>query len=192
MKKYALLLYENERDKSFLLKRVGSLPWLSCTPERLGDPIIGGKAQLVLGRGSSLPAMLRLKNKIRSQCSLPVLVFSSLQNISVLKALESQNFFVIQEEEEDEDLSILILRLLRKTNFEIESYTLTKREREVVNLIISGQDNQQIAERLGIKLSTVAAHKKNLFLKTGVHTTSQLAVWAIVREFEYPYTKNER
>lgn len=36
---------------------------------------------------------------------------------------------------------------------------------------------------MGIKLSTVYAHKKNLFLKTGMHTTSQLVVWALLREF---------
>jgi DNA-binding CsgD family transcriptional regulator len=32
---------------------------------------------------------------------------------------------------------------------------------------------------LGRFLSTVIAHKKHLFLKSGVHTTSQLIVWAL-------------
>ncbi len=60
---------------------------------------------------------------------------------------------------------------------------LTLRERQVIALILSGEENKEIANKMGIKLSTVYAHKKNLFLKTGMHTTSQLVVWALLREF---------
>ncbi len=56
---------------------------------------------------------------------------------------------------------------------------LTKRENQVLVLMVSGQDTRQIASALGIKMSTVIAHKKHLFLKSGVHTTSQLIVWAL-------------
>ncbi|MDK2860777.1 MAG: hypothetical protein PWP25_1963 [Sphaerochaeta sp.] len=56
---------------------------------------------------------------------------------------------------------------------------LTKRENQVLTLMVSGQDTRQIASVLGIKMSTVIAHKKHLFLKSGVHTTSQLIVWAL-------------
>lgn len=56
---------------------------------------------------------------------------------------------------------------------------LTRRENQVLTLMVSGQDTRQIADLLGIKMSTVIAHKKHLFLKSGVHTTSQLIVWAL-------------
>jgi DNA-binding CsgD family transcriptional regulator len=39
-----------------------------------------------------------------------------------------------------------------------------------------------IAGSLGIKRSTVIAHKKHLFLKSGVHTPSQLVVWAMLKQ----------
>ncbi|MCK9602607.1 MAG: helix-turn-helix transcriptional regulator, partial [Sphaerochaeta sp.] len=62
------------------------------------------------------------------------------------------------------------------------SVLLTRREQQVLALMLSGQDMNSIAGSLGIKRSTVIAHKKHLFLKSGVHTTSQLVVWAMLKQ----------
>ena len=189
MRKYALVLYENEIDRIFLLKKAGQMPWLSCTMGKLGDPLETGRAQLVLGREDALPSLLKLKATIHALDDLPLLVFVPPQNLSVFKMLESNGCYLVSEEADQEEIDSLILRMVKQKPLaccaEKKRCNLTQRERQIIALLISGQDNRQIANKLGIKLSTVSAHKKNLFLKTGVHTTSQLVVWAMVRDMEF-------
>ena len=51
---------------------------------------------------------------------------------------------------------------------------LSRREREVLELIALGQDDRAIAERLGISERTVKAHVSNLFDKHGVRNRTEL------------------
>jgi DNA-binding CsgD family transcriptional regulator len=189
MRKYAMVLYENEKDRVFLLEKTGEIPWLSCTSKKLGEAMKTERAQLVLGREDTLPSLLKLKALLHSVSDLPLLVFVPSKNLSVLKMLESEICFLVSEDADQEELSSLILKLVKQGATaccaEKSTCNLTQRERQIIALVISGQDNRQIATKLGIKLSTVSAHKKNLFLKTGVHTTSQLVVWAMVRDMEF-------
>lgn len=57
----------------------------------------------------------------------------------------------------------------------VSSYSLTKREEEILALVISGQSNVQIQERLFISKNTVKFHLKNLYQKMGVHSREELA-----------------
>jgi DNA-binding CsgD family transcriptional regulator len=186
MRKYALVLYENEKDKAFLLEKTQRLAWLSCTVGRLGDSVKIDREQLVIGREDSLPSLLKLKALVQTVFGLPLLVLVPQQNLPIFKMLESNTCSLVSE---DEELSSLVLKTIRSRRDEFCAETppcmLTERESQVVALLVSGQDNRQIADKLGIKLSTVSAHKKNLFLKTGVHTTSQLVVWAMVRDMGF-------
>ena len=43
---------------------------------------------------------------------------------------------------------------------------LTKREREVLQLISEELTTKEIAERLGVSVSTIETHRRNLFQKT--------------------------
>ncbi len=47
---------------------------------------------------------------------------------------------------------------------------LTEREREVLNLLVLGLTNKEIAERLVISPNTVKRHLKAVFAKLGVST----------------------
>lgn len=51
---------------------------------------------------------------------------------------------------------------------------LTRREKEVLELIADGLTNQEIADRLFIALSTVDSHRKNLLAKFDVKNTASL------------------
>lgn len=51
---------------------------------------------------------------------------------------------------------------------------LSPREREVFNLIIQGQSNRAIAERLGISIKTVEAHRAGINRKLDAHSTADL------------------
>lgn len=50
---------------------------------------------------------------------------------------------------------------------------LTRREREVLQLLADGLAPQQIAARLGITPKTVATHVEHIYAKLGVHTRAQ-------------------
>lgn len=57
---------------------------------------------------------------------------------------------------------------------------LTKREREVLELVAEGESNAEIAERLWLSRGTVRKHLDNIYAKLGVHTRTAAA--AVVRE----------
>jgi DNA-binding NarL/FixJ family response regulator len=51
---------------------------------------------------------------------------------------------------------------------------LSKREQEVMQLIVDGFDNQMIAEKLFISKHTVQSHRKSIFNKMEVHSAAEL------------------
>jgi two-component system, NarL family, nitrate/nitrite response regulator NarL len=54
-----------------------------------------------------------------------------------------------------------------------DGLNLTKRERDVLQLLAQGLDQKEIASRLSISLSTVGTHTEHIFAKLGVHSRSQ-------------------
>jgi len=59
------------------------------------------------------------------------------------------------------------------------SYELTQREMEVLNLVVQGHSNQQIAEALVISLATVKAHISNILSKLQVSSRAEAIAYAI-------------
>jgi NarL family two-component system response regulator LiaR len=57
-------------------------------------------------------------------------------------------------------------------------YDLTRREREVLQLMICGLNNPQIAQRLTVSLSTVKYHVSNVISKLGVANRTEAATFA--------------
>ncbi|HJU35920.1 MAG TPA: response regulator transcription factor [Gaiellaceae bacterium] len=55
---------------------------------------------------------------------------------------------------------------------------LSRREREVLELVAEGLPNKQIARRLSISEKTVKAHLTNIFERLGVTDRYQAALWA--------------
>ncbi len=58
---------------------------------------------------------------------------------------------------------------------EIERLGLSKRELDVLGLMVEGWSNEEIAEKLFISLSTVKTHSSNIFLKLDVKRRTQAA-----------------
>jgi DNA-binding NarL/FixJ family response regulator len=56
---------------------------------------------------------------------------------------------------------------------------LTARELEVLQLIVDGQSNKEIAVKLGLSANTVAVHRANIMDALGIHKTAELVVYAI-------------
>jgi DNA-binding NarL/FixJ family response regulator len=64
----------------------------------------------------------------------------------------------------------------------IESVRMTKREREVIELIAEGLSNKEIAQRLNIATYTVKSHVHNILDKLALHTRLQVASYAHSQE----------
>jgi DNA-binding NarL/FixJ family response regulator len=60
----------------------------------------------------------------------------------------------------------------------IESVRMTKREREVIELIAEGLSNKEIAQQLNIATYTVKSHVHNILEKLALHTRLQVASYA--------------
>ena len=59
------------------------------------------------------------------------------------------------------------------------SSALTTRELEVLQLIVDGQSNKEIAVKLGLSANTIAVHRANIMDALGIHKTAELVVYAI-------------
>jgi DNA-binding NarL/FixJ family response regulator len=56
--------------------------------------------------------------------------------------------------------------------------SLTQREKEIITLIVLGNNNPQISAQLFISRCTVEQHRKNINRKLNMHTLSDLCVFA--------------
>jgi DNA-binding NarL/FixJ family response regulator len=56
---------------------------------------------------------------------------------------------------------------------------LTHRELEVLQLIVDGKSNKEIAGALELSANTVAVHRANIMNTLGIHKTAELVVYAI-------------
>lgn len=56
---------------------------------------------------------------------------------------------------------------------------LTNRELEILQLIVSGKSNKEIAQELSLSVNTVAVHRANIMDGLGIHNTAELVVYAI-------------
>lgn len=56
---------------------------------------------------------------------------------------------------------------------------LTARELEVLQLIVLGKSNKEIAAQLNVSVNTVSVHRANIMNALGIHKTAELVVYAI-------------
>ncbi len=78
----------------------------------------------------------------------------------------------------DEVLDLLLDESSRKDKLE-ESTVLTVTEMEIVRLIAEGLTTKEIASRKIISFHTVMTHRKNIFRKLNVNSSSELIMYAI-------------
>jgi DNA-binding NarL/FixJ family response regulator len=56
---------------------------------------------------------------------------------------------------------------------------LTARELEILQLIVNGKSNKEIADDLKLSVNTIAVHRANIMETLGIHKTAELVVYAI-------------
>lgn len=60
--------------------------------------------------------------------------------------------------------------------------SLTNREREVLQLLAEGKTSRETAEILGVSISTVDTHRKNIMDKLSIHNTAGLVKYALTNK----------
>ena len=67
----------------------------------------------------------------------------------------------------------------QRTALKGERAALTQRELEVLQMIVDGKSNKEIASALELSANTVAVHRANIMNTLGIHKTAELVVYAI-------------
>lgn len=115
---------------------------------------------------------------IRDGCSAYVLKDSPPEQlIEIVESVAEGRYFV------DTNISNELLVNLVQGNSphtaQKEYSILTSREKEVLQLIVNGHSNKEIAAKLKITLRTVKAHVSSILMKLNVNDRTQAAVLAI-------------
>lgn len=71
------------------------------------------------------------------------------------------------------------VRFLRQRGIEDSYDLLTDREKEVLQLLAEGRSNKEVANVLGVGLSTVETHRMNLMQKLNLHSTAEIVLYAV-------------
>lgn len=70
-------------------------------------------------------------------------------------------------------------RLLTRPSETTGDHLLTEREREILQLVVEGQTNREIADMLTLSIKTVQAHRANIMDKLDAHDRADLVKYAI-------------
>lgn len=94
-------------------------------------------------------------------------------------AISSNNYLNVTN-----PLELIIDRLQQLFSYESNATEsakeLSARETDVLQLIVTGITNKEIADKLNISLNTVLSHRKNITAKLGIKTISGLTYYAIM------------
>ncbi|MEW5818934.1 MAG: response regulator transcription factor [Cyanobacteriota bacterium] len=198
-KEISLLLVEDDENISSLLKQILSeknfnvthiddgKKALECVKEHSFDLILLDE-KLPSMYGSEVLVNIKASPKT---CNIPVIMLTSLKD-------EEYQVSVLQEGADDYitkpfRINVLLARIntvlkrasSKAANLEIEvpdgsePSSLSKKEIEVLGLVVKGYNNQKISETLYISESTVANHLKSIFSKLKADNRTQAAIIAI-------------
>jgi two-component system response regulator NreC len=61
-----------------------------------------------------------------------------------------------------------------------DSYDLlTLREKEIMQLLVTGKTNKDLADKLNVSVATIETHRNNIFQKLHVHNLPELILYAV-------------
>ena len=176
------------RSSSLLLETVGikTETFTSCE-EFLNayDPAQAGCLVLdVRMRGMS---GLELQAKLKAdRVDIPVVIITGHGDVPMaVKAMQNGAIGFIEKPFRDQvlldnvqkaiELETQVRReRIKRTDIEAKLALLTKREREIMDLLITGKANKMIAHELGISHKTVDFHRGNILEKMGVDSVVEL------------------
>jgi RNA polymerase sigma factor (sigma-70 family) len=136
-----------------------------------------------------MPGMdgLTLQKKLAdANCHLPVIIITGHGDAGLARqAFRANAIDFLEKPFDDEKLIEAILEAFGREQTVLNAMQrseslsqilkeLTPREREVMDLVVTGKHNREIAPALGISVRTVEVHKANLMAKLGVGSITDL------------------
>ncbi|WP_454785303.1 response regulator transcription factor [Legionella sp. WA2024007413] len=118
-----------------------------------------------------------------SHAQLPVIIITGYGDISMaIRAMKAGAEDFILKPVNHQHLLEITQKCLKKiksnnpsqSNIDERMQSLTKREKEVMELVVEGKLNKQIAYELDISISTVEVHRANVMRKMGVKSLAEL------------------
>lgn len=122
------------------------------------------------------------KRLLEIGCRMPTIVITAHGDVSAARAAFKSSAVDFLEKPVDPDrlLAAIAEAVARQEDrgrhlaFEKLVSQLTPREREVMELVVTGRHNREIAAALGISVRTVEVHKARMMDKLGVESLAQL------------------
>lgn len=151
----------------------------ACDPQRPGCAVV----DLMLPGLDGLELQKRLA---ANGCTLPIIFVSGVGTIPA--AVEAVKRGAVDFLTKPVDEKLLLERVHKalasyesqhsdrqqRRELEARFRQLTARERELLDLVVSGHTNKEIAGKLGISPKTVEAHRAKVMLKTGAENIVEL------------------
>ena len=174
---------------SLVLRTAGLHVHAFPTAEAFLDACVRSGEPQVLVVDVRLPRMsgLDLQNRLAdSGCEAPIILISGHGNVSMARqAFKAGALDFIQKPINDKILLATIAqgmqiafdsknRTAQREEIVRRLQTLTTREREVMNLVVTGASNKAVAARLGISPRTVEVYRKRVMEKMQVRTLPDL------------------
>ena len=148
-----------------------------------------------------------LRNALARQPSLKAVVVSATDNPERIEAaLTGGAVAYVLKRAEPEDLASAIRQVFSRSLYlagaesftrqpsveDIEAVGLTRREREILQLVSEGNTNGQVAKVLWVTEQTVKFHLANIFRKLDVTNRTQASRWAHAHGLVRPGDRDER
>lgn len=98
---------------------------------------------------------------------------------TAIKTVMAEDYFI------EEEAQYILKDYLNKVKdeekgyYKFKNFELTKREKEIVKLIMEGLTNNEIANQLFVSSRTVDTHRKNVLSKLGLKNTATLVKYAM-------------
>ncbi len=122
-------------------------------------------------------------NEIKKNNGNPLFVFVTAYDQYAIKAIKKGAFDYLLKPVDIDELKETIELYKKNSSTEYikkkqDSYNLTKREKEIISLLVNGKTSKEIANELFISKNTVDTHRRNILEKTGLRSTVELAGFA--------------
>lgn len=138
-----------------------------------------------------LGGMAVLEQLRQKRCNIPVIVVTAHADVSMaVRAMKAGAFDFIEKPYNDDRMLELIQAALSRdadqrredastSSLRCRFTGLTRREHDVLALIIDGESNKGIARKLDISIKTVEIHRSKLMQKTGARSATELVRLAV-------------
>ena len=151
-------------------------------PEKAIEKVVASSPDIVF-IDVEMPRMngFEVVKAIREKFCHPTFIFVTAYNQYAIKAIKNGAFDYLLKPIDIDELSNTLKRYQQlhrqEAIMEIPLFScLSKREKEVLGMVIKGYSSVQIAEKLFISKATVDSHRKNILEKTGAAKLSDLII----------------